>query len=145
MLKKLAEAGGIEALRAAGPAPVEAPAGLDLRGKHVVVLSKDTLRAQRAVEAIEAAGGAALHCTWQESLDVVGQGLPDMLLVDMGREASAVEPLLPELAQLLDGGLLVLSAVADAKMRTRLEALDLGARFSRAVPGDPDTLALLAR
>lgn len=143
VVKKLDAAGGIRALLAQGGAPEEQPEGLELDGRHVVVLSSDALRAERAVRTIEAAGGAALSSGYEGALALVGEAVPDALIVDMGREATTLEPMLPELVQLLGDGLLVVAGIRDKKTLDRLASAGLGARFSREPPGDPDTLQRL--
>lgn len=143
VVKKLDAAGGIRALLAEGGAPEERPEGLELGGRHVVVLSTDGLRAERAVRGIEAAGGAALSSAYEGALELVGEAVPDALIVDMGREATTLEPMLPELAQLLGDGLLLVAGIRDKKTLDRLAGLGLGARFSREPPGDPGTLRKL--
>lgn len=118
------------------PEPGEASTSQVLGNTRILLVGNDPLRLERARAALEAHGADPIAVDLAGALDAAGAGAPDIVVVDLSRNASEATALLPELGLVVEAPILV-AGVRDAPTERALAGNPGLAWTSREPPGDP--------
>lgn len=113
-------------------------------GKVLMLVGSDHLRRGRAQAALEERGAEVAAVGLDEALAIVGEVVPDGIMVDVTRDATQALALLGELSLASEGAVMAVAGVRDAKHERKVRELGEFELVSREAPGEHKVVEALA-